>query len=67
MCHVFYYACHLNPVGHTFCVCVCVCVCVQATMHDKDWGVGGEGREREREKIMAFRTSQILHVGARRV
>ena len=42
MCHVFYYACHLNPVGHTFRVCA---------DHDarqetrKDRGVG----ERERE------------------
>ena len=67
MCHVFYYACHLNPVGHTFCVCVCVCVCAG---HDARQGLGSGGggeREREREKIMAFRTSQILHVGARRV
>jgi len=44
-------------------------------MHDKKLertggrggGGGGGGGEREREKIMAFRTTQILHVGAGRL
>ena len=47
MCHVFYYACHLNPVGHTFRVCA---------DHDarqetrKDRGEGGRRRRRRRRE-----------------